>query len=279
MLKTRARFVLSTMAKLGTKVMAAGPRDLSAGAGFLKTEAKKAGIVVLSANLREGDAPVFDGSATLTVNGVKVALIGLTNPGPQPAFATLTATPTLEAVKTELAKLPRRDLTVILAATSYADAQMLATELKGRVDVVIQSGEFRGTQPPQNFDPVYVLASGQKGQSVAKLELALDGTGPIVDRGQSDLAKQQLDFIDLQLRSLGDRLKLATDTQAMADLKRMIDEMKVRRDEQAATANAPIAKGARSLKQEWIVLDSKVADDAALKAEVLKIDPAYSGTH
>ena len=59
----------------------------------------------------------------------------------------------------------------------------------------------------------------------------------------------------------------------------MVTEMKARRAEQAKLVDAPVAKRARSLQNEWVVLNTGVADDAALKAEVLKVDPAYSGTH
>ena len=278
-LKKRASFVLSMMGRLGTKAMAVGQRDLSAGAEFLKATAKAAGVQVLSANLLEGDKPVFPASTILTVGTVKVALIGLTAPGLVPGFAELKGAPTLDAVEAELKKLGKRDVTVVLAATSYADAQQLATQLKGRVDLVIQSGEFRGTVPPQNFEPTYVLASGQKGQAISKLELSLDGAGPILDRGQGDTAKQQLEFIDGQLANLGDRLKLAKEPAPRADLERLIAEMKTRRAEQQKKVDAPVAKGARSLKNEWVILGKDVADDAAIKAEVLKIDPAYSGAH
>ncbi len=278
-LKARAHFVLTTMGTLGTKVMPAGFRDLSAGAEFLKTEAKAAGVTVLSANLVDGEKPVFAGSTIVSVGGAKIAFIGLTGPSQVPGYPTLKGLPTLEAVTAELKKLGKRDLTVVLAASSYADAQQLATGLKGKVDVIIESGEFRGTVPPQNFEPVYVLASGQKGQSVAKLELNLEGSGPILDVGLAQLAKQQVEFIDAQLTSLEARVKAAQDAEGKAALAAMIKDVKVRRAEQAKKAGAPLVKGARSLKNEWLVLGKDVADDAALKAEVLKIDPAYSGTH
>lgn len=278
-LKARAHFVMRTMGMLGTKVMAAGARDLSAGAEFLKTEAKAAGITVLSANLTDSDKPVFAGSTIVTVGNVKVAFIGLTMPGPVPGYPSLKGTETAPAVERELKTLGKRDLTVVLASSTYADAQQLANVLKGKVELIIQSGEFRGTVPPQNFEPGYVLASGQKGQSIAKLELTLDGTGPIVDLGQTDLAKQQLEFLDGQLKTLDDRLKAAKDPAGKAGLESMLKEMKARRAEQAKKVLAPAAKGVRTLKNEWLVLGKDVADDAALKAEVLKIDPAYSGTH
>ncbi len=278
--KARASFVMATMAKLGTRAMAVGHRDLAAGSEFLLAEAKKSGLTLLSANLTEGEKHPFAGSLVVPLpNGLKVALVGLTAVGPVPGAKALTALATADALDAELKKVGKRDLTVVLAATSYADAQQLATQFKGRVDLIVQSGEFRGTVPPQNIDSVYVLASGQKGQAVGKVELNLDGTGPFVDVGLSDRAKQQVAFLDSQLRTLDERVKAAQDPSAKADLARLVADMKARRDEQQKAVDAPVAKGTRTLKNEWLVLGSDVKDDEALKAEVLKIDPAYSGSH
>lgn len=280
-LKTRASFVMSTMGSLGTTLMVAGHRDLSAGAAFLRDEAAKAKVTVLSANLREKGAAVFEGSQIVTAGAVKVAFVGVTAPGAVPAFAELIGEPLVDAAKREVAKIAaqKRDLTVLLVASSYRDAQALAVELKGQVDLVIVSGEFRGTVATQNFDGTFVLGSGQKGQSIAKVDLVLGGSGPLLDRGEAGRAKEQASFVTNQLTALGQRLKLATDEAAKADLKRMIADMKTRRAGYETIIKAPLAKGARSLENEWVVLNSAVHDDEQLKAKVLSVDPAYSGPH
>ena len=60
--KPRAKFILETMGKLGTKVMAAGAKDLNFGATWLKQTAAKTGVTILSANLLENGNRAFDGS-------------------------------------------------------------------------------------------------------------------------------------------------------------------------------------------------------------------------
>ena len=65
--KPRARFILETMGKLGTKVMAAGAKDVNFGATWLKDAAAKTGITVLSANLLENGKKVFEGSTVISV--------------------------------------------------------------------------------------------------------------------------------------------------------------------------------------------------------------------
>ena len=280
-LKGRASFVMSVMGALGTKVMAAGHRDLSAGAAFLREEAAKAQVTVLSANLREKGEPVFVGSQIVLAGTVKVAFVGVTAAGPVPGFADLTGEPVVEAARREVAKLAghKRDLTVLLVASSYQEAQTLAAGLKGQVDLVVVSGEFRGMVAPQNFDGTFVLGSGQKGQSIAKVELMLGGSGPLIDLGEAERAKEQASFVASQIKALDERMKLATGEPGKADLTRMIAEMKARQAGYEKVVKAPATKGARWLKNEWVELSSAMKDDEQLKAQVLKIDPAYSGSH
>ncbi len=271
--KKRAAFVLATMAKLDTKLLVAGQRDLTAGVEFLKSTAAKHGVTVLSSNLRHDGVAPFPGSAIREVGGVKVAFVGVTAVGRVPGQKGATCGPTLAAVKQELSTLGQRDLTVVLAATSYADALQLATELKGQVDFVIQSGEARGAQPPQAVGEVWVLASGQKGQAVAKLQLDLSGAGPFVDLDQQAREKATLDYLDAQLKRVDERLKLAQDVKAKAELQKIAAEMRQRRDAQAKKAGVGAVEGARSLKLSWVILGAEHPADAALEKEVLAIEP------
>lgn len=271
--RQRAAFILTTMGQLGTRAMAVGLRDLTGGLDFLEATAAKAGVALLSANLTVGGKRPLPGALTVDVKGVKVALIGLTAVGAVPGDKAATAGPTLEAAKRELGKLGKRDLTVLLAATSYADALQLATELKGQVDLVIQSGEPRGNQAPQNVGGVFVLASGQKGQAVGKLALSLGGTGPFADEGEQTRTRTELDYVNGQVRTIEERLAVAKDARGKADLERMLVEMKGRRDEMAKKAGVGVAAGARTLKLDWVLLGADVADDKPLRDAVLKIEP------
>jgi 2',3'-cyclic-nucleotide 2'-phosphodiesterase (5'-nucleotidase family) len=281
--KARARFVFGVMERLGTRVMAVGQRDLSAGLPFLEFLAKGSKLKLLSANLEKNGKRVFDASTVVDAGGVKVAIIGLTAPGPVvPDAKDVTSTGTLAAAKKALQGLGPRDLTIVLAATSYADSMQLSQELQGQVDFVIQSGEYRGAQMAQRLDErsALLFASAQKGQALAKVEVNFGtGKGPFFDLSVVDRDQQQLDFLDAQVKTLDERLKLAKDKSATADLKRTLGDLQKRRAELKASIARQTGASSRTVKLEWVTLGSNVKDDEALKAEVLKIDPSYSGSH
>lgn len=281
-MRQRARFILDAMGRLGTKAMAVGVRDLPGGVDFLKETAKAAGVQLLSANLKKDGKPAFDGTATYTVNGVTVGIVGVTAPGALPDLPGVTADATLPAVKAALKSLKKRDVTIVLAATSYADALQLAQELKAQVDFVIQSGEFRGSQPPQQIEggSAYVMASAQKGQALSKVELSLGSAkGGFIDLTTVERDKQQLTFVESQLKTIEDRIKAAKDPAGTKDLKATRDLLSDRRKALKANVDKQVSPTARTMKQTWLLLGSDVKDDEALKAEVLKYEPTYAGAH
>ncbi len=274
----RARFVLEQMGTLGTKAMAVGVRDLSAGLDFLLSEAKKSPVKLLSCNLQRGGKPVFEASMIVEVAGLKLAIIGVSAPGPIVIGAPdVAAVGTVEAVRAALKKLGKHDVTLVLAASNYADSLELAQQLKGQVDFVVQSGEFRGTQPPQRVEgsDTFVFASAQKGQALGKLTFEPGkGKGPISDLTAAERDRQHLEFVKGQVATLEGRLKAAKDPKARADLERTMQSIRER--QAALTKTVSLPPGARTMKLEWVVLNSSVADDPALKAEVLKIEPTYA---
>lgn len=276
----RAHLLLSVMGRLGTRAMAVGVRDLSGGAAFLAAETRAAGIRALSANLTREGRRLFEASVVLEVGPLRVAVVGVSAPGPiVPGEARDQAGPTLPAVKAALAALGKRDLTVLLAATSFADAQQLAEQLSGQVDLVLQSGEFRGTIPPQRIgrSEALLLASGQKGQAVGLLTLAL-GAGPLLDLSAREREAQQASFVASQRAAAEARLRAATSPGDRADLQAAVAQLR-QREAQLALAAAPPPPGARTLKLEWVPLAASVADDPAIKAEVLTVEPSYQGLH
>lgn len=279
----RASFVLGVMEELGTRAMAVGQRDLSAGTAFLEKLAKGRKVKLLSANLTRGGKRVFDGAVVIDAGGVKVGLIGLTAPGPvAPNEKDVVAGPTLEAARAALKELGPRDVTIVLAATSYADSMQLSVELRKDVDFVIQSGEYRGTQPAQRVDDTaaLLLASGQKGQALGKLKLSLGkGQGAFVDASVVERDKAQLDFVGQQIKTLEDRRKLAKDAASKAQFDTTLSEFKRRQKDLATAVAARVSPSAKTALLEWVVLGQDVADDPKLKAKVLEIEPSYSGSH
>lgn len=276
--KKRASFVLSTMGALGTSVLGVGHRDLSAGPAFLIAEAKKANVQLVSTNLELEGKPAFPKSVIVERNGVKVALLAVTGLGPVPGVLGLMGTAPLDALQAELNKLPARDLTIVLCTSGYEEAMALAGALDASVDFVIQSGEFRGTVPPQKVKGTFLLASGQRGQAVGKLEVSLGKTkGAFADLNEAARDQELLTNLDNQLKSVDERLKLAKDAEGKKALSSLRKDMKARRDEQAKKVTKAV--GGRTLKLDWLLLGHDVKDDEALKAGVLEIEPTYAGQH
>ncbi len=269
------------MGKLGTQVMAAGARDLNAGAAFLDQEAQKAKVKVISANLRQGEKAPFPASAVITVGGVKVGLVGLSPPGPLPGHPELKGLALSASAKPELEKLKGKvDVLVLLAPVRYADALQLGQELKGLPDFIFQSGEFHSSIAAQLLDGgAYLTGSGQRGQVLGKLELKLDGKGPFKDLSEAKRDQQELDHLESQVKQLQEREAKITDPVAKKDFERTFAEIKARRDQQKAKVATAIGPEARTLNLDWVILDQSRVDDPALKAEVLKIEPTYAGSH
>jgi len=280
--KARAGFILGVMEQLGTKVMAVGQRDLSAGLPFLEKLAKTSKVKLLSANLMRGGKRVFDAGVVIDAGGVKVGIVGLTAVGPVSPDKDVSSGATIAAAREALKALGPRDLTIVLAATSYADGMQLSTELKGEVDFVIQSGEFRGTQPAQRMDAQSALlfASAQKGQALAKVQVSLgNGKGAFIDLSVGDRDQQQADFLASQVKTLEERIGAAKDKSATGELKKTLAELKGRQKVLAAANAKRVAPTSKTVKLEWVLLGQDVADDPKLKAAVLEYEPTYSGSH
>lgn len=274
----RAAFILKAMGAVGTRAMAAGVRDLSAGVAFLKSRAAQAKVAVLSANLMVGEALAFPASTVIAHKGLKVGLIGATAFGPVPGVEAR-AGPVLEAVRREaLALRKATDVVVVLAALPYAEAQELSTQLGTQVDVVLQSTDMRGSVGQENAGN-FLVSGGQRGQLLGFLELAPKGKGPWIDLEAVGRDRQQLAFLDTQLAELKRRQAQALDAASKQTFQPTLETLGKRRAEQAARVAASVAPGARTLKLRWLTLDDGVADDPELKKQALVIEPTYKGSH
>jgi 2',3'-cyclic-nucleotide 2'-phosphodiesterase (5'-nucleotidase family) len=278
--QARARFILETMGQLGTKVMAAGAKDLNFGGAWLKQAAAKTGITILSANFLENGKKVFDGSTVITVGNVRVGFIGVIQPGELNGMAELTGSPVSVAVKEELAKLKgKTDLVVLLAAVKQADSLQLSGEFKSGVDFIVTSSDSRGMLPAQRADGTWILNPGAKGQAIASLAVKLDGKGAFVDLSEIAREKELLTSLEARLAEFEPRLKSATDPKSKEMMQQTVTELKARRAEQAKKVAAGVAPDARTFDYTYTVLNDQVVDDAPLKVEVLKHEPTYAGSH
>ncbi len=271
----RAALTFGFMERLGTRAMAVGPKDLSAGVDRLLQLGRGASMKLLSANLTRGGQPIFAGGAVFQAGEVKVGVIALTASG---RYGDAEAGPVLPAAKAALAALGPRDVTVVLAAIPYAESLTLARQLP-EVDFILQSGDARGTGAPQREGDAgpLVLSSAQRGQALGKAVVSLGSPrSPLVDLTVVARDRQQLAFVDGQVGTLEARAKKAADKQAAREFSGMLRELKQRQ----ATLRASIARvappGASTFDFSWTVLSSAWPDDEGWKAEVLKVEPSYA---
>ena len=277
--RDRAVFIANTMGKLGTRAMAAGHKDLWAGVGFLEETAKKASVPVLSANLKVNDKPKFPGSLVVTVDGIKVGIIGVSPPGPVPSLQGVVGAPTAQAVKDELKKLPADvQLKVVLAATRYGDAMDLAGQLKGSVDLILQSGDSHpGALQPINHN--YLAAAGDRGRWVQVMTLKVDGTGDFENLDDAERAKELLTRAEQNLAQLQERRKAADGEWARQQLEQTIAEMTSRRDDLKKQVGKSTAKTARTISSRTQNLDPAVGEDPELLKQVQVIEPPGAAAH
>lgn len=254
--KQRARLVLEAMGESGTVAMAAGARDLAAGADFLAEAASRARVPVLSANLvaRDGSR-VFPASLVVLVGGVRVGLIGASPSGPR-------AGPVLPAVIAEAARLTGQvDLLVVLAALPMADAEALSTGLGRSVDLVFQSHDGRGLGVVGRNGNL-MLTSGDRGRGYGRMELTLAGTGPLVDA--TPLAEHRAQVAALERQT----------AEARGAARR---ELEARRDALLHAAPPEPAGGRRIESLRLIQLGPDVADDASLRSRVDRLAAPDAG--
>jgi 2',3'-cyclic-nucleotide 2'-phosphodiesterase (5'-nucleotidase family) len=269
--RNRAAFILATMGKLGTAAMAAGARDLVAGVGWLKTQAERAKVPVLSANLMDTRGrPAFPASLVVESAGRKIAVIGAS---PAAQFEGAKGAPIAVSVIAEAKKVrPKSDIVVVLAAVPYADALQLSREAGSAVDFILHSHEGRGMGPLQRGEGNLLAPSGERGRQLGRLTID-GGDGPFVDAGQLRRDQQAVAMLDAQLDQVKKRVELASDPGTKSALQDTLRQFKERRAQVSAQLEAAQKAGGRKVALDWITLGSEFKEDPVLDAEVKRIEP------
>ena len=274
----RAAFILSAMGRIGTDAMAPGAKDLVQGPAWLKEQAEKAKVPVLSANLKGPDGkPVFPGSRVVTVGGAKVGIIGVSPVGSlAPARGTID--PPVAAALAEAKKLRAQKVEVILvlAPLPYADSLQFAREVGEQVDVILQSHEGRGAASPQKVgDGSFVMPSGERGRMVGVLTVDR-GQGPLRDAGEAARDAQTLQMLEGQVKTVKQRLANAKDAETKKGLAASLQQFEQRKKDVAARVAQGKKAGGRKLAVEWWHLTSAYPSDKALEADVKRYDTGDS---
>jgi 2',3'-cyclic-nucleotide 2'-phosphodiesterase (5'-nucleotidase family) len=270
--RPKAELILRTMGELKTAAMAVGARDLTLGPDFLAQTAKKAGVPLLSVNLTKEGKLLFPASTIVTVNGVKVGLLGISPVIDHlDRYPTVHAEPPVKAALAEAQKLRGKcDLLVALAAVSWGDSLQLAKEGANLFDFILQSGDSRGLGVMQRNDRGYLLSSGERGRGMDALELDLSGAGdaPLIDTAEVDRAAQRRRNLETQIGSVQARLETERDPGIKKSFQQALASFQDQLKQLTAEDSEATAKGARTVHLMVQYLDASVADDPETKAQV-----------
>ncbi|MEN9799159.1 MAG: hypothetical protein RL653_2855 [Pseudomonadota bacterium] len=258
------------MGRVRTDAFAVGARDLNAGVAWLAQQAKAANVPALAANLESPDGTrPFPGSRVLSAGGWKLGVVGVLAPG---AYTGGTARPPLEPVRAEVKSLRGRgvDAVVVLAAVAYPDALALSKALGAEVDLVLQSHDGRGAGSAQAVGGTWLLPAGERGRAVGRVELRLDGQGPLRDSGEGMRRQKQLEHLDAQVAEVTRRLAAAKAPDVKGSLKQALEGFEKRRAELKAESGKQQA--GRSFDLTWVPLGPDIPSDAGLAAEAGKLE-------
>ncbi len=187
---SEGRVVVEPMNALGLDVAIPGNWSVAYGAEAWKQRASEFNYPLVAANMRDEETGelLFPPYLLKEVNGVRIAIIGFTEPDiptRQPpymseglAFQTHDVLPPL--VK-EVREEHQADLVVVATHIGLPKAIGLAERLEG-VDIVLSSDTHERTYQPIIRGDTWVVEAGAFGSLVGMLEIEVDSDNQIVDR-------------------------------------------------------------------------------------------------
>jgi 2',3'-cyclic-nucleotide 2'-phosphodiesterase (5'-nucleotidase family) len=171
-LKDRARLVLKGHALMGMQAQNVGALDLSAGVDFLKQEALRAGVPLVSASWVDASGKLlFEARKDLPVGaGLTLSVIGLSL-GREPTLEGASTLPPATALKNALAAVPVANLVVVLSDLGVAQDQELAQSL-ARPALFIGARDLSSLETPVHRGRSLIVQTVLQGQQWGVLDLA-----------------------------------------------------------------------------------------------------------
>jgi hypothetical protein len=234
-----------------------------------------------AANVTAG-APV-EPPKIVDVGGVKVGVFGVVAPAAVPG---VTAGDPAAAARAAIAALRRQGarIVVALAHMGRADARRLARDAPG-ADFMLVGKDLpdEGVATPDVVGATVLLMPGNRGQVLSRLDLHLDGDGPIVDAIGPDRAAAETAKLDKRVADLEKdlaRWKKDPDADKSFLGQKQLELTQLRR-ERAGLAARPLRAPA---KGSWFVarpvrINKRLPCDAQTVAQKRKLDAAIGGAN
>lgn len=180
--KSEGQVMVDAMNAMGYDAMALGRMDLSIGLDKLLERQKEAKFAFLSANLvsRVDDKPLFKAYTTFERNGVKVGIIGLSEPEALQAPGVNDKAKLADAaqvVKRYVDELrPQVDLLVLLSHQGIDKDKELVQVVPG-IDLVIGGNTRKLMREPEQVGNTLLMEQGYRGEWLGRFQVSFDAQG------------------------------------------------------------------------------------------------------
>ena len=175
-LTVTAQGIVAAYNKMSFAAVGVARQDLAAGLPFLLAVQKKSSFPWLSANLvsRTGRKPWFKPHTLITAGGMRIAVIGLTDQGPDSLFTEkddAVIAPWEEILPKEIEKLRgQAEMTILLSNLPAAINRKIA-ESHPEIHLILQGGNSKGNLPPERVNNTLITQVEAQGKSVGILEV------------------------------------------------------------------------------------------------------------
>ena len=184
-------FLMDAMKLLGTDVVGCGDRDLRFGIAWLRSQIKRTGLTVVSANLydKATKKPTLQPYVIKVVNGVKVGIIGVMSDKADigPARDSLYVVEPSNVTKLAIAEMRKKGVTVVvlLSQLGKIESEDLVTAVDG-VDALIVGRNAPLVQTGRMIKNTIACYGGEQGQYVGRTILTL-GSRNKVTAGENEM--------------------------------------------------------------------------------------------
>lgn len=271
-----AEGIVTAMQAMNCQAAGISSYDLAGGIGLLEELQEQGRVTWLSGNLVDSKKkePVFTPSLFTEVNGIKIAILGIT--GEQAGEATgikeagYTILPWQETLpKMAAAAGKKADMTILLSSYPYLVNKEIAESVAG-VHLILASGHAVSSSHPYQAENTVIAQTGARGKYLGMMRINWTETQQWSENFSSQIqqARKQLKQVNSQLARLekqGDKDKLKKNKRyqnMLAKKKQISKQIKKLQEDKAA---APESETLCSFSNKFIPLETSLPEDPQVK--------------